>query len=373
MPVTEKDSPAARPGRGSVMDKPRFIAELAKQRAYCQGRSRLYHEVLLALEADAAVSPAWLSRVVDVWRTRRFIAGWEAVHLLLANMHRWALHGEAEELARVYPSCGGFRDGAGDAAVRFLRRAPSPFWNWLGSSRLQTNEAGRGVAWMLPAAAAFVPRGLPFHLVELGASAGLGLVADMLSLPCRFVAEPGCPPGLPPRQGQLSHAVLSRTGLDVHPLRLARPRDLLWLKACVWADDAARLARLDRAAGQFLELEAARMAPRVRRCDFAAAPGWLSAKLPAAADEGLLVFNASAAAFLGDEEYAALRRGMARALAPWGDRALWVECERPRGAEAGPHELTVHRARDGRLESRRLAVMDPRPREVRLLRGWNLL
>lgn len=370
MRTTQDSAPGARLGPAIVMVRARFVEELARQRAYCAGRSPLYHRVLRALEEDAALSPAWLGEIEAAWSTRRFTAGWEAVHLLLACLHLWALRGQAQELAEVYPSCGG-RSGAdpGEAAVGFLRRAPALFWNELGPSRLQNNEVGRGVAWMLAAAAAFRPRGLPFHLVELGASAGLALIGDAFPVRCRFSGLDG--PVEPPAlwDGRF-FPTLSRVGLDVEPRQLARSGDRLWIKACVWADDAERLARLDRAIERFLELETSSSSgPRLKRRHFTGMADWLGAKRPPAPGEGLLVFNAAATVFLQDVEYANLRRKMTRVLAPWGDRALWVECEPPRGV-TGPHELTVHRLVDGRFDSRRLAVMDPRPREVRLMGGW---
>lgn len=368
MDTTENSAPDSRLGPEFVMDRARFIEELARQRAYCEGRSRLYHEVLRALGEDALHSPLWLGKIEAAWRTRRFSVGWEAVHLLLACIHFWSLRGAAEELATVYPSCGGSGGAPGEAALSFLRRAPALFWNELGPSRLQTNEVGRSVAWMLAAEAAFRPRKLPFHLVEMGASAGLSLIGDALSLPCRFIGPDGRAVPSPLRKVP-PYPVLSRIGLDIRPRRLARPEDRLWIKACVWADDWSRLARLERAIELFLKVEGEPTGPRLARRHFTGMPDWLTANRHPVPGEGLLVFNASATAFLRDEEYANLRRKMTRVLAPWGDRALWVECESPRTGP-GPHELTAHRLIDGRFQSRRLAFMDARPREVRLMEDW---
>lgn len=351
------------------MDRRRFCQALADQRAYCGGRSPLYAEVLAALEADALQAPAWLDAVENAWRERRFAIAWEAAHLLLACLHFWALRGASRELAAVYPSCGGRGSNPGPAARAFLRDAPADFWEQLRIGLVQTNEVGRSVAWMLAAAAAFGPRRLPFHLVELGASAGLNLVGDHLPQACRLVCSEGRPVAAPAGWNR-PHAVLTRTGLDLCPRRLADPEDRLWLKACIWADDLPRLERFERATEVFLRLQAEPAGPALERCAFADAPDWLVSNRHPQTGEGLLVFNAIATIYLDESDYRALQQGMVRALAPWGDRALWVEYERARGAAHGPLDLTVHRVMDGRLQSRTLASGAPHPYEMHFHHHW---
>ena len=69
---------------------------------------------------------------------------------------------------------------------------------------------------------------------------------------------------------------------------------------------------------------------------------------------------------LDDEAYGSLRSGMARALKPWGERALWVEYERPRASANGALELRAHRVIEGELKTRVLASGAPRPTLLRL-------
>jgi hypothetical protein len=337
----------------------RIVAALAAQGAYCEGRSPLYAALLRELAAEAARGPAWLARLEDAWRARRFAVDWEAAHLLLAALHYAALAGEAGELAAVYPSCGG-RGAPRGAAGAFLARAPAAFWERLREATVQTNEVGRSVAWMVAAARVFGARRMPFHLVELGAAAGLNLVGDCLPQACRFVAEAGAPL---PWGWNRRHPVLSRAGLDLHPLRVAEREHRLWLKACVWADDLARLERLELAVEAFLK-EAADI--QLARCTFAASPDWLLAQRPARPGEGLLVFNAIGTVYLGDADYARLRAGMARALAPWRGRGVWVEYERARERPTGPLELALHRAASGALRTEVIASGPPRPDRLHL-------
>jgi len=345
------------------MDRTRLLRALASQRAYCERRSPLYASVLRELEADAERSPAWLGRLEDAWRRRRFAVDWEAAHLLLAGMHYAALADEAHELASIYPSCGGRGAAPRGAARAFLARAPGEFWERLRDGLVQTNEVGRSVAWMVAAAAAFGPRRLPFHLVELGTSAGLNLVGDHLPQACRFIAEDGA---APPAGWNRRHPILTRAGLDLRPRRIAEGHDRLWLKACVWADDLPRLERLELAMEVFLAMQGE---TRLERCSFADAPDWLLAHLQPRLGEGLLVFNSIGTVYLGDAEYEHLRRGMARALAPWRERALWVEYERARDAPDGPLELALHRAAAGALRTEVIARGPPRPDRLQLRAG----
>ena len=338
---------------------------LAGQRAYCEGRSPFYAALLRELETDAEAP--WLAAAERAWRGRRFAVDWEAAHLLLACLHFWALRGAAPQLAALYPSCGGRGGEPRGAAREFLDRAPDEFWQRLAAAKVQTNEVDRSIAWMLAAAAAFRSRGMPFHLVEMGASAGLNLVGDHLPHACRFVGYE------PPPEWNGVQPALTRTGLDLCPRRLSERDDRLWLKACVWADDRPRLERLDRAAGIFLRLAQAPGGPQLVQCAFADAPAWLLANRRADARHGLLIFNSIATVYLDDTDYRALQRDMSRALAPWQDRALWVEYERGRGTPSGPLELRVHRVVDRRLQSQVLATGGPRPVELQVHESWGVL
>ena len=366
-------NPISRSAVPQHVDRFRLLEELRKQRAYCAGRSPLYVAVLAGLEADVRYGAPWLEALERAWQDRRFAVGWEAVHLLLASMHFWALKGAGEELAAVYPSCGGRGGEPGSAARAFLNRAPPEFWVHVGRAMVQTNEIDRSVAWLIAAAAAFGRRNLPFHLVELGASAGLNLIGDCLPHACRFTSGEGGSAVAPPGWDSRPHRVLTRTGLDIHPRRLTDPDDRLWLKACVWADKVPQLERLEHAIATYLRLEQAGGGPVLERRTFEEAPDWLQKQRPARPGEGVLVFNSIATVYLAHAEYGALRRGMRDALAPWEGRALWVEFERARGTPAGPLNLSAHRVVDGALQTRVLATGEARPEEMRLVGDWGFL
>jgi hypothetical protein len=347
------------------VDRVRLRHALAGQRAYCEGRSPFYAAVLRELEADPRA--AWLAHAERAWQGRQFAVDWEAAHLLLACLHFWALRGAAPELAALYPSCGGRGGDPRGAVSGFLDHAPAEFWQRLSDGKVQTNEVGRSVPWMVAGAAAFGARRMPFHLVELGASAGLNLIGDHVPQACRFMGHE------PPQGWDRVHPVLTRSGLDLCPRRLSDAGDLLWLKACVWADDLPRLERLERAAGILLRTAGTPGGPQLVRCAFADAPAWLLAHRRPEPRQGLLIFNSIATVYLDEADYGALKRGMTRALEPWQDRALWVEYERARNAPDGPLELRVHRVVDGRLQQRVLATGGPRPVELRFHEHWGVL
>jgi hypothetical protein len=123
---------------------------------------------------------------------------------------------------------------------------------------VQTNEVQR--SWMLLPCfleVAFRTGSETFDLIELGPSAGLNLVWDRYGYryehgtwgaadaPLSLSGEerrpvPGDLLGLAPQ-------VRQRRGIDLAPLDVTRAEDALLLKSFVWADQRARLERLDRA------------------------------------------------------------------------------------------------------------------------------
>jgi hypothetical protein len=103
----------------------------------------------------------------------------------------------------------------------------------------------------------------PIALVEVGASAGLGLLVDRYShvfvrgdeerridplegpsaLELRCTLGPEVP--LPERMPE----IVWRVGLDRSPLRLDRPDDERWLRTLIWPEERTRAAQLEAAIG----------------------------------------------------------------------------------------------------------------------------
>ncbi len=151
----------------------------------------------------------------------------------------------------------------------------------------QTNEAGR-CALLLPVLAA-LPQ--PLALLEVGASAGLGLYPDRYSyrygdhrlgsgdpvLDCDLTGID--PPARRPE-------VAWRAGLDLHPLDVTDPADVAWLDALIWPEHQHRRDRLRAAAAI-----AAADPPVLVRGDLVDDLPALAARAPAGAT--LVVFHTS--------------------------------------------------------------------------------
>lgn len=119
----------------------------------------------------------------------------------------------------------------------------------LRSRATQTNEPGR-CALLLPVLAA-LPQ--PLALLEVGASAGLGLFPDRYTyhygghivgdggpvIECTLTGT-APPAGLP--------RIVWRAGLDLNPLDVTEPADVAWLEALIWPEHAQRRDRLRAAA-----------------------------------------------------------------------------------------------------------------------------
>lgn len=195
--------------------------------------------------------------------TGRRIANWPGLTLkdamplrLAGGFHHLLLSGADDRLEQVY--AGEITDQAAiNALVLDLAHRFDPeLLPWLDGPP-QTNEAGRaasimaGLLWL--AQRVRVPR---FDLFELGASAGVNTMIDRYFFrlgdtvvgpsesAMRIVPEwRGTSPPAPPA----GFAILAVKGCDIAPIDLADHDSALRLKAYVWPDASARMARIDAA------------------------------------------------------------------------------------------------------------------------------
>jgi hypothetical protein len=230
---------------------------------------RLFATIAAWLESDRPnAAAAWL---VGAAAGR---PAFDVTLLLAAAIHREVLAHDAGapvdesviDLARFYPTAGGLAprdDDASfdDALLAVILAEGDRFADFIGRAGVQTNETARGLAWLLPAAMAGWDA---INLVEVGASAGLNLVAErrayslvsgespavpLLTLGLgrapQFVARVAGEPALPfdPSSLRLPRPVTRRGG-DLSPFPLATAGDELALASFVWADQPARLDRL---------------------------------------------------------------------------------------------------------------------------------
>jgi hypothetical protein len=181
----------------------------------------------------------------------------------------------------------------------------------------QTNEVGR-CALLLPILAA-LPQ--PLALLEVGASAGLGLYPDRYAyrygehrlgdgeplLECAAVGVP-----LPDRRPE----AVWRAGLDLNPLDVTVPADRAWLEALIWPEHEHRRARL-RAAVEIVAADPPLLVPGDLVTDLPA----LAAQAPAGAT--LVVFHTSVlyqVPSVGRDAFIAVVRELP---------GHWISCETP--------------------------------------------
>lgn len=176
-------------------------------------------------------------------------------NVFFAAVHYLLMKGEDAQLARFYPSLvddPSPPEHVGESFRQFVLAHEEPIVE-LGRTRFtQTNECRRCAA-LLPAiwATGFSR----FHLIDVGASAGLNLLVDRYRYRWDGVEwGPDSPVlletesrGSPPVPADIE--VLSRTGLDLNPIDADDPDDRLWLEALVWPEHDERRQRLQTALG----------------------------------------------------------------------------------------------------------------------------
>ncbi len=227
-----------------------------------RGYSPLYEHLARHLAADDAI-PALITGAC-----RRN----HAPILFFACVHDLVLRDPTGDLARAYQAVG---DGLDPDAVdlwpslqALVAERGDELDEMLRTREVQTNEVGRSSA-LVPALTLVGDRfGQPLALIELGASAGLNLLADryhvtytagdgrVLVGPAGSAVQLSCEvhgtrrPPLPDPQDDKAPPPMvigSRLGVDRNPVDVADPDAVRWLQACVWPGLADRRTRLDAA------------------------------------------------------------------------------------------------------------------------------
>ncbi len=336
-----------------------LLDELDGQRRAFEGRCPPYARALALLPVLLEGPPGRM--LAAAWEHRRFFASYDRPLLLLA-----ALRADARREGPSHPLHAGFadRDPRADAVtLEALAAAFDPSREALQDALVRrgvkTNETSRALAWRWPAALAGARR---LALADIGASAGLNLVADALPAPWRL------PDGSPLEVAHEVH-VVARLGLDPEPLDVNRPEDADWLRACIWPGDGERLERLEAALRAFY---VARTRP-----DAPVLVPILARNVPARLDRlsssqpGVLVlaYQTLVRDYLAPEERAEYEEGMREWLAthPPG-LALWVELE-PAPNDDGAALVAHVRAPTGGVRDLGLGTCGPHPEVVRAAPG----
>ena len=317
--------------------------DLRRQRAVVAERAPSYDRILEALLALLDTDAALEERLANALRGRSFFAHYDRPLLILAALRLDAiLDGPAHPL---YPAIAAPVADASAVTTEAVAAATTPdrsrFFETIATRYVQTNETGRAVAWLWPAALAGCSEGKrPLALVDIGASAGLNLVAD--ALPAKWTDESGN------RLPTVHDArIVARLGLDARPLDASRPEDAAWLRACIWPGDTARLERLEAA------LDAWHATPaRMEALDISDTPARIATllnELPP--DTLLLAYQTVVREYLPPDLYETYRAAMHRLIAATpAVRLAWLELETapPPATPERPAALTAHvRGPDG--------------------------
>lgn len=226
--------------------------------------------------------------------------GQPAPNMLFGAVQMILLSGDSDtELRRFYPGLGGREPpeapGLEESFLTVCRRHRERLGEIIAARVTNTNEVQR-CACLMPAfvTASKVFGGVPFHLVEIGPSAGFNLLWDRYAY--RYEAADGTVVSAGERRagGLLLHCALrgagrprpggswppplaSRLGIERHPVDLTDREERLWLRALIWPEHVERAERLERA----LEIAAADPPPIRRGEALSLLPEVLAALPPA--------------------------------------------------------------------------------------------
>ncbi|SFF91943.1 hypothetical protein SAMN05518801_103182 [Novosphingobium sp. CF614] len=204
-------------------------------------------EVLAAAYRQLARAPR-LEAVIAAWP---FDPATSAMALRLnAGLHALARRGTFTDLAALYAR----QHNAFDRAVgEALQEGETTLLTWMGHPT-QTNEVRRSSAFMAALVTLAHEHGLPFELLEIGASAGLNLLLDRYAhdLGGMSCGTPDSSLHIVPRwQGPVPPRadvrVISARGVDLRPLRVDDPETRERLMSYIWPGDKVRSGYLRRA------------------------------------------------------------------------------------------------------------------------------
>lgn len=184
-------------------------------------------------------------------------------NLLFAAVHYLLLRGADHPLRAFYATLNGGIAGSGDplpAFRDFCKIYRDEILALVATRVTNTNEVGRTAILHAGFRELAKHAQAPFHLIEIGPSAGLNMIWDHygaryvkdgktvaavnsdapLVVTCELRGD-HVPPVDP------APTIASRVGLELHPVDLCEPDARDWLKALVWPDHPARFAQLEKA------------------------------------------------------------------------------------------------------------------------------
>jgi hypothetical protein len=331
-----------------------FEDEVTMQAAFCAARGAPVYASLLG---SFTVRPGIRSLLASAWGDREFHAPYERPLLLCAALRQATLLQPGHPLARLL---GEGADGSGEVEPALVEDAlrDDALLGTLRDRFVKTNEVSRSASWRLALSTWPAPPSARVHLMDLGCSAGLNLIGDMLG-DVRLADEEGNPVALDARA-----FVVSRTGLDRAPIDVQDDTSASWLRACVWPGHRDRQKSLDEAIAL-----ARSVSIETRTCRAEDMPAVLSQLAAQNPDDFVLAYSTVFFEYLLPDEKVAFLSGVHAWLARFPDRTLWVELEATRTEVTPelPAEIRATRASTdaaGGVTTVRLARCDYHTREL---------
>ena len=285
-----------------------------QQSIWCEELGSAFTSLLMEVMAEHLDETTLTGRTVLNWEGEADALN-DAVPLRLAGtLHAIVRQGRLPELARLYPP-NPLPDAAklAETATEVLHQADDALCDWLRYAP-QTNETARSGVLFPGFMVIARQTGLPLHLFELGASAGLNLMADRFSYTLGGAAAgvPGSKlrlvpdwEGPPPPLGPVE--VVARQGCDRAPLDVHNPHHRERLTSYIWPDQPERLARVENAI-DLAQNEAIRL-------DEADAVNWVEGQISLQPVPGVarVLFHSIAWQYFGAEQQARITRHMEKA------------------------------------------------------------
>jgi hypothetical protein len=190
-------------------------------------------------------------------------------NMILGAVHFLLLRGNDHRLKRFYQTVGGTSSAQTDDPFPdfrdFVYLHRDAVLTLIETRVTNTNEIGRSALLHAAFRAVAYDTSDALSLIEIGPSAGLNLIWDSygvrylrsgvaaatvndvasLMIDCELRGERTPPVAVLP-------SIAGRVGLELHPVDLSKADDRDWLRALIWPDQTARLARLDRAIELFM-------------------------------------------------------------------------------------------------------------------------
>jgi hypothetical protein len=339
----------------------RLSARFLRQQSFAAGYSplyaRLFGTVASWLTASGAGRDPLVTWLLEAAKDRRSL---DTSLLLASGLHRDILAGEDQvsELARYYPTVGG--DLAPDAegfeeSLRAAILARSEFLaHAIQHGRVQTNETGRELCWLLPS---MLTEWTSIHLVDLGASAGLNLVADQRSY--RLIDTESKADYIDIGQGKSSQFVTqcssvgdlfdllkyaqqpdieSRTGCDAVPFKLDNKANETMLKSFIWGDQVDRMERLCEGIDSYQLAQQSPTPVNLYQCQLPEElNSFLDQRFPVEDRAPVVIYNTYMTAYLARKG-----RGIADQIGSWASRqkqpVMWLQWEPARDGQKAPSE-----------------------------------